>query len=93
MVSNSKTLAAALMKRGYKLVTDGTDNHCILWDLRPIKLTGSKMEKICDVVKYFVFCFLTIFLVLRLIRIQFMGIRLLYNLVVFGLVFFFLFNK
>ena len=36
------------MKQGYKLVTDGTDNHLILWDLRPLKLTGSKMETICD---------------------------------------------
>lgn len=22
------------MKKGYKLVTDGTDNHLVLWDLR-----------------------------------------------------------
>jgi glycine hydroxymethyltransferase len=28
----------------------GTDNHLILWDLRPHGLTGSKMEKICDAV-------------------------------------------
>lgn len=34
--------------RGYKIATDGTDNHIVLWDLRPLKLTGSKMEKICD---------------------------------------------
>lgn len=35
---------------GYKLVTGGTDNHIVLWDLRDLKLTGSKMEKICDMV-------------------------------------------
>merc|ERR1712146_568029 len=29
-------------------VTDGTDNHLVLWDLRPNKLTGSKMETLCD---------------------------------------------
>ncbi|KAJ3224842.1 Serine hydroxymethyltransferase 2 [Clydaea vesicula] len=46
--SNAKRLGEALVERGYKLVTDGTDNHLVLWDLRPIKLTGSKMEKICD---------------------------------------------
>ena len=34
--------------RGYKLVTDGTDNHLILWDLRPTGITGSKMELACD---------------------------------------------
>lgn len=45
---NSSTLAAELMQRGFKLVTDGTDNHLLLWDLRPLGLTGSKMEKLCD---------------------------------------------
>lgn len=50
VVANSKALAAALVKKGYKIVTDGTDNHLVLWDLRPSKLTGSKMEKICDFV-------------------------------------------
>jgi glycine hydroxymethyltransferase len=46
--SNSNLLATELMKRGFTLVTGGTDNHLLLWDLRPIGLTGSKMEKICD---------------------------------------------
>ena len=48
---NAKALGDALISYGYKLVTDGTDNHLVLWDLRPIGLTGSKMEKICDFVK------------------------------------------
>ncbi len=48
VVSNSKALASALMGKGYKLVTSGTDNHLVLWDLRPLGLTGSKMEKVCD---------------------------------------------
>lgn len=47
---NAVALADALKKNGYKLVTDGTVNHLVLWDLRPIGLTGSKMEKICDAV-------------------------------------------
>ncbi|KAI8813574.1 serine hydroxymethyltransferase [Cladochytrium replicatum] len=47
---NARALGDALKSKGYKLVTDGTDNHLILWDLRPIGLTGSKMEKICDYV-------------------------------------------
>jgi glycine hydroxymethyltransferase len=33
IVSNAKALAAALMDRGFKLVTDGTDNHLILIDV------------------------------------------------------------
>eukprot|EP00871_Galdieria_phlegrea_P003105 jgi/Galph1/3796/GphlegSOOS_G2503.1 len=46
--ANARALAAELKKRGYKLATGGSDNHLVLWDLRPIGLTGSKMEKICD---------------------------------------------
>merc|ERR1712217_201796 len=45
-----KTLAAALMEKGHKLATDGTDNHLVLWDLRPHGLTGSKVEKVCEMV-------------------------------------------
>lgn len=46
--SNARTLASELQSYGYKIVTNGTDNHIVLWDLRPLGLTGSKMEKICD---------------------------------------------
>jgi len=45
---NAKTLAAALTKRGYTVVTGGTDTHLVLWDLRPQGLTGSKMEKVYE---------------------------------------------
>jgi len=45
---NAAALASQLMKKGYILVTSGTDNHLVLWDLRPLDLTGSKMEKICE---------------------------------------------
>merc|ERR1712187_386413 len=31
-----------------KLASDGTDNHLILWDLRPHGLTGGKVEKVCE---------------------------------------------
>ncbi|RUS34731.1 serine hydroxymethyltransferase [Jimgerdemannia flammicorona] len=46
--ANSKALAEALTNLGYKLATSGTDNHLVLWDLRPQKLTGSKVERICE---------------------------------------------
>merc|ERR1712125_199346 len=46
--SNAKALASALMARGHKLASDGTDNHLVLWDLRPHGLTGGKVEKACD---------------------------------------------
>ncbi|CAM9508027.1 unnamed protein product [Phaeothamnion confervicola] len=48
--ANSAACAAALMAKGYKLCTNGTENHLLLWDLRPQNLTGSKFEKICDAV-------------------------------------------
>lgn len=46
--ANAVAMAQVLFKHGYKLQTDGTENHLILWDLRPLGLTGSKVEKICD---------------------------------------------
>jgi len=48
VVANAKTLAEALMAKGHKLAADGTDNHLVLWDLRPHGLTGSKVEKVCE---------------------------------------------
>jgi len=48
VVTNSQTLAKALQDKGHKLASDGTDNHLVLWDLRPHGLTGSKLEKVCD---------------------------------------------
>ncbi|CAK4076968.1 unnamed protein product [Aphanomyces euteiches] len=46
--ANCHALASALMEKGYVLATGGTENHLLLWDLRPVGLTGSKMEKLCD---------------------------------------------
>merc|ERR1712087_473641 len=48
VVANAKALAAALMAKGHKLASDGTDNHLVLWDLRPHGLTGGKVEKVCE---------------------------------------------
>merc|ERR1711941_177608 len=48
--ANAKALAAALKAKGHKLASDGTDNHLVLWDLRPHGLTGGKVEKVCDAV-------------------------------------------
>jgi len=48
VVSNSQALAEVLKEKGHKLASDGTDNHLILWDVRPHGLTGSKIEKVCE---------------------------------------------
>ena len=46
--SNAKLLAKDLIDNGYKLSTDGTDNHLILVDLRNKGITGSKAEYILE---------------------------------------------
>jgi len=46
--ANSNALAVSLMSKGYKLVTDGTENHLVLWDLRSQGISGNKMEKVCE---------------------------------------------
>ncbi|KAJ8572611.1 hypothetical protein K7X08_009122 [Anisodus acutangulus] len=45
---NAQALAAALLRRNCRLVTGGTDNHMILWDLRNLGLTGKNFEKVCE---------------------------------------------
>jgi glycine hydroxymethyltransferase len=45
VVANSKALAEGLMRRGHKLVTDGTDNHLVLIDVSADGLTGRQAEQ------------------------------------------------
>ena len=45
IVKNAKTLAEKLMELGYNLVSDGTDNHLMLVDLRNKGITGKQAEK------------------------------------------------
>jgi len=47
---NAAALADKLTSMGYKIASGGTDNHLVLWDLKPQRITGSKFEKICDAV-------------------------------------------
>ena len=47
-MSNAGTLAEALIAKGHKLASGRTDNHLVLWVLRPHGLTGSKVEKVCE---------------------------------------------
>ena len=45
---NAKAMAEAMIAKGYKIVSGGTDNHCILVDLRTRfpELTGKVAEKV-----------------------------------------------
>ena len=48
VVENAKTLCAELSTIGFRIVSGGTDNHLMLIDLRPFKITGKEMEKRLD---------------------------------------------
>ena len=45
VVANAKALAEVLTSRGFAIVSGGTDNHLMLVDLRPKKVTGVAAEK------------------------------------------------
>ena len=48
IVENAQTLAKGLLEEGFDLVSGGTDNHLMLVDLRPMKITGKEFEKRLD---------------------------------------------
>lgn len=48
VIDNAKTLADGLLKRGFNLVSGGTDNHLMLVDLRLFDITGKELEKRLD---------------------------------------------
>src|SRR5438477_12067524 len=50
VVSNARTLAEGLSRRKLRLVSGGTDNHLMLIDLRPLNLTGKKVQDTFDTV-------------------------------------------
>ena len=45
---NASALAAAMIDRGFTIFTNGTDNHLMLVDLRPIGVTGKEAEENLD---------------------------------------------
>ena len=48
ILDNAQALAAGLKERGFRLITDGTDNHLMLVDVRNKKVTGKIAEKALD---------------------------------------------
>ncbi|TDL79061.1 serine hydroxymethyltransferase [Peribacillus frigoritolerans] len=48
IIANANRLAEGLKKQGLTLVSDGTDNHLILIDVRSLNLTGKVAEKVLD---------------------------------------------
>ncbi len=48
IVRNARALAEALMGRGYRLVSGGTDTHLMLMDLTPKSITGKETQEALD---------------------------------------------
>ena len=48
ILANAEALAEALKDQGFNLVSNGTDNHLMLIDLRNHQLTGKVAEKALD---------------------------------------------
>ncbi|KAL3906886.1 MAG: hypothetical protein SGARI_003801 [Bacillariaceae sp.] len=48
--ANASALSDKLASLGYNIASGGTENHLVLWDLKPQGITGSKYEKACDAV-------------------------------------------
>ncbi len=46
VIANARSLGNTLMERGLKLVSNGTDNHLILVDLRSVNMTGKKADRL-----------------------------------------------
>lgn len=45
VIKNAQCLANELSKKGYRIVSGGTDNHCFLVDLTPKKITGLEAQE------------------------------------------------
>lgn len=48
VIKNAQALAAEFVKRGYRVVSGGTDNHLFILDLRPLGINGTKATKLLD---------------------------------------------
>ncbi len=48
VVENARVLSEALLEEGFDLVSGGTDNHLMLVDLRPMRITGKEFEARLD---------------------------------------------
>ncbi|QKQ77597.1 serine hydroxymethyltransferase [Nostoc sp. TCL240-02] len=50
VIENARALAEQLQNRGLKLVSNGTDNHLLLVDLRSVNLTGKQADQLVSTV-------------------------------------------
>lgn len=48
IITNAQAMSGAFVKRGYNLISNGTDNHLMLIDLRNKNITGKKAQETLD---------------------------------------------
>merc|ERR1712232_590110 len=48
VIDNANVLASTLIEKGHTIVTNGTDNHIVLWNVRDMGLTGFMVEKVLE---------------------------------------------
>jgi glycine hydroxymethyltransferase len=46
VITNAQSMAKSFVERGYQLISDGTDNHLMLIDLRNKNISGKKAEQV-----------------------------------------------
>lgn len=49
IIANAQAMAKAFVDKGYKIISDGTDNHLMLIDLRNKNISGKKAEQVLGV--------------------------------------------
>jgi len=50
VIANAKVMAESFMALGYDVISGGTDNHCMLVDLRNKNITGKEAERVLGLV-------------------------------------------
>ena len=48
IIENAQALCKGLLERGFKIVSNGTDNHLMLVDLQNMGITGKEAERVLD---------------------------------------------
>ena len=54
VIKNAKLMANEFIKKDYKIISGGTENHCMLIDLRNKNITGKDAEKCISSSRYYV---------------------------------------
>ncbi|CAI2368679.1 unnamed protein product [Moneuplotes crassus] len=53
VTANAKAMAEAMLEKGFEIMTGGTENHLILWNVKASGLSGSKVEAVLEKVNIY----------------------------------------